>query len=134
MPALMVAKGREIAANRIKGTGTEPTYLHWGEDDGTILPLADDNTALGDPRSEDRVGGMSSIVTTYTDNDTYRVVGTLTAASAAAIKEAGLFDGAGSGTPPTGANLFIRGTFAVINLEEDDSIQFTIDAPIKAPA
>lgn len=133
MPALMVAKGREITTSRIKGNGTEPKFLHWGEDDGTILPLADGNTALGDPRSEARVVGVSSIETTYTDNDTYRVVGTITAASAAAIKEAGLFDGAGSGTPPTGANLFIRGTFAVINLEEDDSIQLTIDASIKAP-
>ena len=132
MPTLMVAKGREITTNRIKGTGTEPKFLHWGTD-GTILPLADGNTALGSPRSEARVAGASSVVTTTTTNDTYRVVGTLTAASAAAITEAGLFDDAGAGTPPTGGNLFIRGTFAVINLETDDSIQFTIDGQFKAP-
>jgi len=132
--AKMVATGRAIIVNRIKGQGTEPKYLHWGEDGGSILALADSNTALGDPRSEARVAGTSSIVTTYTTNDTYRVIGTLTALSAAAIKEVALFDSAGSGSPPTGGNLFIRGTFDVINLDSGDSIQFTIDGPIKAPA
>ncbi len=130
----MVAKGREITANRVKGLGTEPKYAHWGEDDGTILPLADGNTALGSPRNEARVEGTSSIVKTITDNDTYRVVGTITAGSAAAIKEAALFDGAGTGTPPTGDNLFIRGTFNVINLDQDDSLQLTVDAAYKQPS
>ena len=124
MPALMVAKGREITAKRLKGEGAEPKYLHWGT--GTTAP-ADGNTALQTPRSEARVAGTSSIVKTTTDGDTYRVVGTLTAQSNAAITEAGLFDAL------TGGNLYIRGTFAVINLEEGDSIQFTVDGQYKAP-
>lgn len=132
--AKIVATGRAIVANRIKGQGTEPKYLHWGEDGGTILPLADGNTALGDPRSESRVAGTSSIETTYTTNDTYRVIATITAESAAAIKEAALFDGVGSGSPPTGGNMLVRGIFDVVTLEEGDSLQLTIDTPIKAPA
>jgi len=127
MPALMVAKGREITANRVKGTGTEPNYVAWGTDDGTILPLADGNAALGAESVESRVSGISSVVTTTTTNDTYRVVGTLTATAARAIKEAGLLDAA------TGGNLFIRGTFATINLESGDSVMFTIDGQYKAP-
>ena len=130
MPALMVAKGREITTSRIKGNGTEPKYLHWGT--GATAPV-DGNTALQTPRNEARVAGTSSIVTKTTTNDTYRVVGTLTAASAAAITEAALFDVAGTGTPPINGNLFIRGTFPVINLETGDSVQFTIDGSLKAP-
>ncbi len=124
MPALMVAKGREITAKRLKGEGAEPKYLHWGT--GTTAP-ADGNTALQTPRSEARVAGTSSIITTTTTNDTYRVTGVLTAQSNAAITEAGLFDAL------TDGNMYIRGTFAVINLEAGDSIQFTIDGQYKAP-
>ena len=98
--------------------------MHWGT--GTAAP-ADGNTGLQTPRAEARVAGMSSVVTTDTTNDTYRVVGTLTANSAAAITEVGLFDAS------TGGNMYVRGTFAAINLEEGDSIQFTIDAQYKAP-
>lgn len=130
MPIIMPAKGREITAKRVKGDGTEPRYVHWGT--GTAAP-ADNNTGLQSPRNEARVAGTSSIVTTTTANDTYRVIGTLTASGVVAITEAGLFDSAGSGTPPTGGNLFIRGTFAALNLEAGDSIQFTIDAVYQAP-
>jgi len=124
MPALMVAKGREITAKRVKGEGTEPKYIHWGT--GTTAPV-DGNTALQTPRGEARVVGTSSIVTTYTNNDTYRVTGVLTATGNAAITEAGLFDAL------TGGNMYMRATFAVINLETGDSIQFTIDGAYKAP-
>jgi len=124
MPALMVAKGREITAKRVKGEGSEPKYIHWGT--GTNAP-ADGNTALQTPRGEDRVAGTSSIVTTTTTNDTYRVVGTLVMESNGAITEVGLFDAATSG------NIYIRGTFGALNLETDDSVQFTIDNTYIAP-
>lgn len=124
MPAIMPAKGREITAKRVKGDGAEPKYLHWGS--GTVEPTDNDIT-LQTPRPEARIAGTSSIVTTTTANDTYRVVGTLTAESNAAITEAGLFDAL------TGGNMYIRGTFGVINLEAGDSIQFTIDGQYKTP-
>ena len=76
---------------------------------------------------EARVAGMSSAVTTDTTNDTYRVVAMLTPNSAAAITDVGLFDDS------TGGNMYEREMFAAINLEQGDSIQFTIDAQYKAP-
>ena len=110
--------GLGIVTNRLKGSGTEPNYLHWGTG-GTAA--ADTNTALQTPRAESRVAGTSTLQTTSTTNDTYQVVGTLTASgTAGAIVEAGLFDAS------TGGNLFLRATFDVINVSVGDSIQFTI--------
>ncbi|MFH1183922.1 MAG: hypothetical protein V1755_02640 [Chloroflexota bacterium] len=112
--------GLAITTNRLLGSGTEPKYLHWGT--GTTA-AANGDTALETPRNEARVDGTSSQETTNTTGDTYQVTGTLTAAgTAAAITELGLFDGAGTGTPPTGANLFLRGTFDVINLSVGNTL------------
>ena len=109
--------GSAIIANRLKGLGTEPNYMHWGT--GTTAATTAD-TALQTPRAESRVAGTSSVVTTTVTNDTYQVVGTLTCAStSAAITELGLFDAATSG------NMFIRSTFDPINVAVGDSIQFT---------
>ncbi len=135
--ARIVATGRANIASRLKGNGaTEPKWAHWGEDDGGTLALGDGNTTLGDPRDEARVEGTSSLQETTTADDTYRVVATLTVddVSGAAIEEVGLFDAVGGGTPPSGGNLFMRATFSVINLDDEDSVQFTIDNQIKAPA
>jgi hypothetical protein len=57
--------------------------------------------------------------TTTTTDDTYQVVGTLTAGGTLAITNAGLFDAVSSG------NLFVKGDFSTINLSTGDSIQFT---------
>ena len=109
--------GSAIVANRIKGTGTEPNYAHWGT--GATAAAAT-QTALVTPRSEARVAGTSSIVTTDQTNDTYQVVATITCAStAAAITEYGQFDASTSG------NMLIRSSFDAINLQVGDSIQFT---------
>jgi hypothetical protein len=110
--------GLGITTNRIKGSGTEPNYVHWGTG---ATAAAEANTALQTPRAEARVAGTSTQQTTTTTNDTYQVIGTLTAAStSAAITEAGLFDAATSG------NLYLRATFDPINVSVGDSIQFTI--------
>lgn len=135
--ARIVATGRANIVSRLKGNGSaEPNHIHWGEDGGTTLVLGDGNTALGAPRSEARVAGTSSIQQTTTAGDTYRVVGTLTVddVGGAAIEEVGLFDAAGAGSPPSGGALFMRATFSVINLDDADSVQFTIDNQVKAPA
>jgi hypothetical protein len=50
------------------------------------------------------------------------------ASTAAAITEYGQFDAAGTGTPPTGGNLFIHATFDVINLPVGSAITFTCKA------
>ncbi len=116
----VVDDGLGITTNRIIGAGTEPKYIGCGT--GTTA-AANTDTALETPRNEARIEGTSSRVTTNTTNDTYQVTGTWTAAStAAALTELALFDGAGTGTPPTGANLFLRGTFDVINLSVGNTL------------
>jgi hypothetical protein len=110
--------GLDITTNRIKGAGTEPKYVHWGE--GTT-PAANADTVLETPGGESRTEGTSTQQTTNTANDTYQVVGALTCVdSGKAITEAGLFDA------DTDGNLYIRGTFDEINVNVGDSIQLTI--------
>lgn len=116
----VVNGGLDILTNRIKGSGTEPKYIGWGT--GTTAAAVTD-TALETARAEARTDGTSTQQTTNTTNDTYRVVGTITCATtAAAITEVGLSDASTSG------NLFLRGTFDVINVSVGDSIQFTINS------
>jgi len=116
MATLLVNTGKAIVTNRIKGSGTEPLNIAWGTGAGT--------TALTDTtlftEATPRAAGTSSQVTTTTTNDTYQVVGTVTAGTLA-ITNAGLFDviTASSG------NLFVKGDFSTINLSSGDSIQFT---------
>jgi len=111
--------GLGIVTNRVKGSGTEPNHVAWGT--GTTA-AAVGNTALETARGESRTAGTSTQQTTTTTNDTYRVVGSITAVStSAAITEVGLFDASTSG------NLFLRATFDAINVNVGDSISFTIN-------
>lgn len=124
MTTLLTNKGIEsLMGIFFNGTGTPPVHVGWGT--GTTDAVATD-TALQTPASPARTSGTKTQVTTNTTNDTYQVVATITAGGTLAITEAGLFDGAGTGLPPTGANLYVRGVFAAINLVSGDSIQFTI--------
>jgi len=118
----VTATGRKIITDRIKGTGTEPKNIGWGTGD---TPPVDGDTDLETPSGESKVAGTSSVVTTLTTDDTYRVVGTLTSASAQTIAEAALFNDANA--------LFLRGSFAGIALAIGDSIQFTCEAQGLAP-
>jgi len=128
MAVLVVATGRDIITNRLKGSGTEPLHAHWGTGAGTA---ADSDTTLFTP-VQTRVSGTSSRVTTTTANDTYRVVATLTADATRAITNAGLFDSAGTGTPATGGNLFLKGDHGTLNLSSGDSVQYTFEARLQA--
>lgn len=116
MATLMVNGGKAIVTNRIKGSGTEPLYVAWGTGSGTTA--AGDTTLFTETGS--RVSGTSTQVTTSTTNDTYQVVGTMTAGGLLTITNAGLFDASTSG------NLFVKGDFTSIGLSSGDSIQFTI--------
>ena len=115
MATLLVNTGRAIVTNRIKGSGTEPSYVAYGTGAGTTG--ATDTTLFTETGS--RVAGTSTQQTTSTTNDTYQVVGTQTAGGTLAITNAGLFDASTSG------NLFVKGDFSTINLSSGDSIQFT---------
>lgn len=100
-------------------------YLQWGVGSGQGVTDTDLDDKTG--ADEARVDGTSSQQTTTTTNDTYRVVGTITAAGTLAITEVGVFDAAGSGTPASGGNMGIYGDFSAINLSPGDSIAFTVD-------
>lgn len=117
MATVLTNAGKDITTNRIKGSGTEPNYVAWGTGAGTAAAA---DTTLFTESAEARVSGTSTRVTTSTTNDTYQVVGTITASATRAITNAGLFDASTSG------NLFVKGDFSTINLASGDSIQFTI--------
>lgn len=100
---------------------SRPLHLQWGTGSAAAASANVVTTT-----TEARTAGTSSQVTTTQTNDTYQVVGTITAAGARAITEVGVFDAAGSGSPPTGGNMDIYGDFSVINLATGDSIAFTV--------
>lgn len=105
------------------GYASRPLYLQWGTGSAAA---ASANVVTTTTTTEARTTGTSSQQTTTQTNDTYQVVGTITAAGARAITEVGVFDAAGSGSPPTGGNMDIYGDFSVINLASGDSIAFTV--------
>lgn len=109
--------GKAIVTNRIIGSGTQPNYVAWGTGAGTA---AVGDTTLFTEAPEARVAGTSSRVTTTVTNDTYQVVGTMTASAARTITNAGLFDAA------TGGSLLMKGDFTGVALASGDSIQFTM--------
>lgn len=119
MATVITNAGRDIITNRIKGSGTEPVYVGWGTGAGTAA-VAD--TTLFTEASESRVSGTSSRVTTSVTNDTYQVVGTITADGSKTITNAGLLDASTSG------NLFLKGDFTGVALVAGESIQFTMKA------
>ena len=119
MATVLTNRGKEIIVDRLMGAGTEPKYVAWGTGAGTSAAA---DTTLFTEASESRVTGTSSKVTTTTTNDTYQVVGTMTAAGAKTITNAGLFDAT------TVGNLFIKTDFTGVALATNDSITFTFKA------
>jgi hypothetical protein len=117
MATVLTSAGKAITTNRLKGAGTEPNYVAWGTGAGTAA-VAD--TTLFTESAEARVAGTSTQQTTTVTNDTYQVVGTLTASAGRTITNAGLFDAA------TVGNLFMKGDFTGLALLTGDSIQFTM--------
>ena len=98
-------------------------YLQWGTGSGASRSA---NVVTTTSTTEARTSGTPSQQTTSQTNDTYQVVGPITAAGSRAITEVGVFDAAGTGSPPTGGNMDIYGSFTVINLSSGDSIAFTV--------
>lgn len=119
MATVFANAGKAILTNRLKGAGTEPLNVAMGTGAGTS---AITDTTLFTEWVGSRTAGTSTQQTTTVTNDTYQVVGTITATAALAITNAGLFDTVTS----SAGNLFVKGDFATINLANGDSIQFTI--------
>ena len=115
MATLLVNTGKAIVTNYLAGgAATQPKYVAWGTGAGTTA--ATDTTLFSETGS--RVSGTATQQTTSTTDDTYQVIGTLTAGSSLTITNAGLFDASSSG------NLFVKGDFTGVALTSGDSIQF----------
>lgn len=104
-------------------TASVDKFLQWGTGTGAVSSATAVTTTS---TTEARTSGTMSQVTTTSTNDTLQVVGTITALGARAITEVGVFDAAGTGSPPTTGNMFSYGSFAVVNLLTGDSIAFTV--------
>jgi hypothetical protein len=108
--------GKAITTNLVSGIGgTVPKYVGWGTGSTGAAATATD---LSTAATEARTSGTVSRVTTSQTNDTLQVVGTVTIAGAGkTITEAGLFDAAGSGSPPSGGNLYELASFTGLALD-----------------
>ena len=121
----MVARVQNAGLARITSLlAAAAFHLQWGTGSAAA---ASANTVTTTGTTEARVAASMSQQTTTVANDTLRATGTFTAAGARAITEVGLFDAAGSGSPPTGGTMNIYGDFPVVNLAANDSIAFTIN-------
>jgi len=117
MATLLVNTGKAVVTNYLNGgAATQPKYVAWGTGAGTTA--ATDTTLFTETGT--RVSGTTTQQTTSTTNDTFQVVGTLTAGGSLTITNAGTFDASSSG------NLFVKGDFTGVPLNTGDSIQFTV--------
>ena len=99
-----------------RGSAADMKYVAWGTGAGTS---GTSDTNLFTEASETRVVGNQSRITTTATNDTFQVVGTLTANGTKTITNAGLFDAS------TNGNMLIKGDFTGVPLLTNDQIQFT---------
>jgi hypothetical protein len=117
--------GKAILSGRMIGatpTQAEPHFIGWGTGAGAGAATSTD---LSTPAPEARANGTSTQVTTTQTNDTHQVVGTITATAARTITNVGVFDAAGSGSPPSGGVLYAIFDGLSQALNNGDSIQFT---------
>jgi hypothetical protein len=117
MATLLVNAGLDIITNRIKGAGTEPSFAAWGTGAGTTAVT---DSTLFTEAPEARTSGTSTREITTVANDTYQVVGLITATAPRTITNAGLFDASSAG------NMLMKGDFAGVVLGTTDAIQFTM--------
>jgi hypothetical protein len=97
-----------VSANAIK-------WLQWGTGSGAVASANVVTTAA----AEARTSGTTSAVTTTVTNDTFQVVGTITATSGKTVSEVGIMDAS------TAGNLDVYYDFTGVALLTGDSIAFT---------
>lgn len=91
--------------------------IAWGS--GNTAPAVTD-TALVSENLEPRVAAA----VTKPALDTIRFVGTITATADRTVQEAGVFTN-------TGANIFLRGTHSLLNIQTGDKVEYTFDLRVK---
>ena len=117
MPVELVEDGEELIVDLL----VTSTYKYIDTGTGTTAPTKAD-TGLQTPTGEARTTGVQS---EGTSASIYKLVGTDTYAGTFAITECGVFNAATVGI------LFIRGTFAAINVVSGDGIELTINLEIQ---
>lgn len=125
MASLVPNVGKAICSGRLIGatpSQAEPKFLGWGTGAGAGSAASTD---VSTPATEARVSGTTSQVTTTQTNDTYQIVGTITASGVKTITNVGAFDAAGTGSPPSGGVLFAIFDGLSQALNSGDAIQFT---------
>jgi len=127
LATVLTNAGVAVLTNRITQLGTAPKNIGWGTS-ATAAAVAD--TALGTEFAPTTAGGRTvgteSRATTTVTNDTYQVVGTITANTAGTITEAGLFDAV------TAGNMLIHSVFTGVAVSISDSIAFTFQTKFVA--
>ncbi|HYW86272.1 MAG TPA: hypothetical protein VFB50_00770 [Chloroflexota bacterium] len=125
MASLVPTVGKAILSGRMIGATpaqTEPHFIGWGTGAGAGAAASTD---LSTPAPEARANGTSTQATVTVTNDTHQVVGTITATAGRTITNVGIFDAAGSGSPPSGGVLYAIFDGLSQALNSGDSIQFT---------
>jgi len=118
MATVVTNKGKEVITARFLANAAALILrIGWGTGNGTAA-IAD--TTLFSEAAEARSQAVITQGTTTTANDTIQAVATITATATRAITNAGLFDAV------TGGNLIMKGDFATVNLNNGDSITFTM--------
>lgn len=118
MASIYTSVGETVVVDAIEAQLS--IFIGWGTGAGTA---AKGDTDLFTPATEARVAATESQPTA----DKNRWVALLTADGAKTITNAGAFDAAGSGSPPSGGNLVVKGDFTGIVLALGDKIEFTIE-------
>jgi hypothetical protein len=94
MATVVTRKGKDVLSARLIGTSptqAEPKIITWGLNPAALTAAATD-VAMFTESAEARVTATSSQQQTTNPNDTYRLVGTITATAGRAIQEFGAFD------------------------------------------
>lgn len=100
----------------------EPRYIGWGTG---IVAGSVTSTDLSTPGTEGRAVGASSQFTTLVVNDTHQVVATIICSVPKTVTNIGIFDGPGTGSPPTGGLLYAIFDGLNQSLNAGDSIVLT---------
>lgn len=129
MPTRVQNNGLANITTAWHGYASRPKWLQWGTGSGAAATA---NVVTTTGTTESRTDGTTSQQTTSVTNDTYRVTGTITAAGTRAITEVGVFDAAGSGSPPTGGNMGMYADFSTINLSSGNTLTITFDVQFTA--
>lgn len=122
MAAVIVNGGKQqISAALV----TPQKYGQWGTGAGTAA-VADTGLFSTSTTTESRVAATQTQVAGAQTLSKIQYAFTITAAGARTVLEVGLFDAAGTGSPPTGGNFFLHADHGSTVLASGDSIAYTI--------